>query len=209
MHLLILLPILVILYKLIRHLIYKDKLKPRVLVLVLGDLGRSPRMQFHSSSLAENGFIVDFIGYNGSSLPSFITNSSNIYVKRISTPKKLKHTGWKGFYVLKAIQRILIQLLTLMWGLFLLPCPSYILVQNPPAIPSLFLVQCISWIRWTRLVIEWHNFGFSLMALNLGSHHILVQIAKYYEKVMGRFAYVHLCVSVAMKEFLVNEFHIP
>ena len=34
-------------------------------VVVLGDIGRSPRMQYHCLSLAEYGFAVNFIGYAG------------------------------------------------------------------------------------------------------------------------------------------------
>jgi len=39
--------------------------KPNVLLLVLGDIGRSPRMQYHALSLAENNYHVDFVGYKG------------------------------------------------------------------------------------------------------------------------------------------------
>jgi len=42
--------------------------KCRVVLLVLGDIGRSPRMQYHALSLARNGFGVDIVGYNGSCL---------------------------------------------------------------------------------------------------------------------------------------------
>jgi beta-1,4-mannosyltransferase len=37
----------------------------RVQVLVLGDIGRSPRMQYHALSIAKHGGIVDLIGYHG------------------------------------------------------------------------------------------------------------------------------------------------
>jgi beta-1,4-mannosyltransferase len=36
-----------------------------VQVLVLGDLGRSPRMTYHAMSIAEHGGRVDLIGYLG------------------------------------------------------------------------------------------------------------------------------------------------
>lgn len=48
-------------------------LKPRnrhslrsVAIVVLGDIGRSPRMMYHAQSFAETGFITDIIGYGGS-----------------------------------------------------------------------------------------------------------------------------------------------
>ena len=42
--------------------------KQGVCVVVLGDLGRSPRMQYHSLSLADAGFTVDVVGYGGESV---------------------------------------------------------------------------------------------------------------------------------------------
>lgn len=37
----------------------------RVCVLVLGDVGRSPRMQYHSLSLCRHGYTVTLVGYLG------------------------------------------------------------------------------------------------------------------------------------------------
>ena len=36
-----------------------------VQVVVLGDAGRSPRMQYHCLSLVEQNFTVDLVGYGG------------------------------------------------------------------------------------------------------------------------------------------------
>lgn len=41
------------------------KKKPVVQVVVLGDIGRSPRMRYHATSLADAGCHVDLIGYTG------------------------------------------------------------------------------------------------------------------------------------------------
>jgi hypothetical protein len=35
----------------------------RVWIIVLGDVGRSPRMQNHAKSFAENGHLVEIVGY--------------------------------------------------------------------------------------------------------------------------------------------------
>lgn len=43
----------------------KDPSKPRICVLVLGDIGRSPRMQYHALSCAKAGFQVDMVGFGG------------------------------------------------------------------------------------------------------------------------------------------------
>ena len=39
--------------------------KKSVCVVVLGDLGRSPRMLYHSLSFSKEGFHVDMVGYAG------------------------------------------------------------------------------------------------------------------------------------------------
>jgi hypothetical protein len=36
-----------------------------VVVIVLGDLGRSPRMQYHANSLLAEGHFVSLVGYTG------------------------------------------------------------------------------------------------------------------------------------------------
>lgn len=41
------------------------KPKTSVQILVLGDIGRSPRMQYHALSIAKNGGQVVLIGYEG------------------------------------------------------------------------------------------------------------------------------------------------
>ena len=39
--------------------------KLRFQILVLGDIGRSPRMQYHAISVSKHGGLVDLIGYKG------------------------------------------------------------------------------------------------------------------------------------------------
>lgn len=41
----------------------------RYQVLVLGDLGRSPRMQYHALSIVKSGAKVDLVGYKGTDVP--------------------------------------------------------------------------------------------------------------------------------------------
>lgn len=36
-----------------------------VAIVILGDVGRSPRMMYHAQSFAENNFVTDIIGYGG------------------------------------------------------------------------------------------------------------------------------------------------
>lgn len=45
----------------------QDQPRPSVQILVLGDIGRSPRMQYHALSIARHGGQVVIIGYKGKS----------------------------------------------------------------------------------------------------------------------------------------------
>jgi hypothetical protein len=45
----------------------RDNKTKRVAVLVLGDIGRSPRMQNHAVSFARAGWDVDLVGFRGTS----------------------------------------------------------------------------------------------------------------------------------------------
>lgn len=54
------------------YVYYQIRFKPHprpsyrsVAVLVLGDIGRSPRMMYHSESFAQNGFETFVVGYKG------------------------------------------------------------------------------------------------------------------------------------------------
>ena len=46
-------------------LVFRLKKPNRVCVIVIGDIGRSPRMQNHAISLAESGHVVDLVGLRG------------------------------------------------------------------------------------------------------------------------------------------------
>ena len=56
-----------------------------VQVLVLGDIGRSPRMQYHAISIAKNGGRVDLIGYQGQQHLPPVPRSQNLTISRINT----------------------------------------------------------------------------------------------------------------------------
>lgn len=52
--------------------------------------------------------------------------------------------------------------------------------QNPPSIPTMTVVRIACWLRHAAFVIDWHNFGYTLLALTLGSRHPLVTIHSWY-----------------------------
>lgn len=194
----------------------KDYGSKHVVVVVYGDIGRSPRMQFHASSLASNGFKVSLIGYPGSNPLTELVDSANVHIHYITPAAKINRNLNKFVYLLFAVWRVLTQAFILLWTLvFTVPKPSeagleafgkpdYILVQNPPAFPTLSIVQLYTSLicRNAKLIIDWHNFGYTLMALNLGANSALVKFASWYEFTFGARAYKHVCVTAGMKDFL-------
>ena len=61
------------------------------------------------------------------------------------------------------------------------------------------------WLPGSRLVIDWHNYGYSIMALSHASSSPIVKLAKWYEGVFGSLADDHLCVTKAMQVCLVVQ----
>ena len=55
----------------------------------------------------------------------------------------------------------------------------------------------------TRVIIDWHNYGFSILKVG-GSNKYLVSIAKWYELFFGKMGWRHLTVSQAMKTNLIE-----
>lgn len=63
-------------------------------------------------------------------------------------------------------------------------------------------------IRNTRLIIDWHNFGYSILALRLGHAHPLVRLSRLYEQTFSRSAIAHLTVTNAMARILRQDYKI-
>lgn len=80
--------------------------------------------------------------------------------------------------------------------------------QNPPSIPSLLIAQIICFLRNTRLIVDWHNFGYSVLALKLGNSHPLVQASRLYEQTFSRSASAHFTVTDAMARVLKGSYKI-
>lgn len=164
-----------------------------VCVVVLGDIGRSPRMQYHAISLARHGYKVDMIGYGETGPINDLKLQSNIschYLAPCPTvPIKIIN------YVLKTIW----QFFTLLFVLIIIRRPKVLLVQNPPAVPALLTCYLFAKIISAKLVVDWHNYTYSIMALNLNSKHALVRLAKKVEFFVGKRAGNNFCVTNAMK----------
>jgi len=79
-------------------------------------------------------------------------------------------------------------------------------VQNPPSIPTLAVSGLLCFLRNTDLVIDWHNFGYSILALKLGASHPLVKVSALYEKLFAKAAAHHITVTNAMARVLRDDY---
>jgi beta-1,4-mannosyltransferase len=176
----------------------------RAAVVVLGDLGRSPRMLFHARALAAEHVDVDLVGTSGAALPSFISGNPRITVHTILDSASRGHAARSRVgYVVAAVLRG-VRLLASLTALLLwrVPRPDVILVQNPPGAPTLAVAWLAARVRSARLVVDWHNTTSAMLAMRLGASHVLVRAIGWYEGAFGRAANVNLFVSSHMKDAL-------
>lgn len=68
------------------------KCSKNICVVVLGDVGRSPRMQYHAISFAKQGYTVDIIGYPGSQPMQEINQNTHISVYYLLQPPELQNS---------------------------------------------------------------------------------------------------------------------
>ncbi|KAJ4270457.1 mannosyltransferase [Fusarium torreyae] len=110
-------------------------------ILVVGDVGRSPRMQYHALSVAKHGRNVDI---------------------------------------------------------------------NPPSIPTFHVALLVSLIRGSKLVVDWHNYGYTILAQNKWYYKPLVPVYRWYETGFGRYlGNINLAVTDAMaRQLKVKPFSV-
>jgi beta-1,4-mannosyltransferase len=70
----------------------------------------------------------------------------------------------------------------------------------------LLVVSTVCLLRGTRLIVDWHNFGYSILALKLGPEHPMVTLSKLYEKALAKAAHANFTVTDAMAQVLKAEF---
>ena len=201
--------------------------RTHAIVFVLGDMGHSPRMQYHSLSIAklneENH--VDFVGMNDSDPHQQVLEQKNITLNPLAS----HYWNWVNylmrihftFFLIFAPLKVLMQFIVMTIQLSYIigrnpfndakPYKKVLLTQNPPAIPTLFLfwlLQKVNLIKVDQYIVDWHNYGFSILQLSKKNKR-LIDLAKYLE-----FSFVkgcathHLCVSEALKQDLSKKLNI-
>jgi beta-1,4-mannosyltransferase len=200
----IVLPILLTGLYVIRRIRHKPLRKHVAMIIVLGDMGRSPRMMYHASSFARHEWEAVLVGYDDTPLMPSLLETPHIHPRPIaSPPKMIMRLPW----IARAPVRILYQIISVLQiALFTLPIhPEVIMVQNPPSIPTLAIAFFITHFTKAKLIIDWHNTGYSILAMRTGENSILVKIAKWFESYFGKKAYAHLFVTKALEKFLADE----
>ncbi|XP_006895302.1 PREDICTED: chitobiosyldiphosphodolichol beta-mannosyltransferase-like [Elephantulus edwardii] len=175
-----------------------------VAVVVLGDLGRSPRMQYHALSLAKCGFSVTFLGFYHSKPRDELLQNDRIGIMGLTELQMLA----VGPRVLQYGVKVVVQALQLLWAFVKMEPSTYVFLQNPPGLPAIAVCWLVCCLCGGQLVVDWHNYGYSVMGLVHGPTHPLVLLAKWYEKFCGRLSHLNLCVTCAMRDDLAQNWNI-
>ncbi|KAJ3673666.1 hypothetical protein LUZ60_005658 [Juncus effusus] len=180
----------------------------RAAVVVLGDIGRSPRMQYHALSLAQQANLEVDIVSNGGSDPHLALKENPSIHFHYMMPGQLKAVS-KISSALALILKATLQFILLIYFLcFKIPRPDLFIVQNPPSVPTLAAVKVCSYLRGSKFIIDWHNFGYTLLALSHGRNNIIVRSYLWFEKYFGKKADGALCVTKAMQHELEQNWGI-
>ncbi|XP_068618517.1 chitobiosyldiphosphodolichol beta-mannosyltransferase [Battus philenor] len=178
--------------------------KKCVKVIVLGDIGRSPRMQYHALSLSDNGFKVNIIAYTDSAPLTEVLENPSITITKLHSCK-----FDRGPKILQYIMKALWQAISLFLTLLVTGKCEYLLCQNPPAVPTLPICRFYCLITRTKFIVDWHNYGHTIMALSISPRlNILLKLYTFMERYFGQSAHHNLCVTYAMKEDLSENWNI-
>jgi beta-1,4-mannosyltransferase len=128
-----------------------------------------------------------------------IASSAAIRIVPLSTSPSFLQTSNRFLILLFAPVKALYQAFSLYYTLgYSSPPSEWILLQNPPSIPTFLIATFLAFVRNSKLIIDWHNFGYSLYAMKFGPTHPLVRLHEWYEFTFGKFAAVNFTVTEAM-----------
>jgi len=176
----------------------------RIAVATLGDLGRSPRMLNHAWAAAEAGHPTTLVGYSDSPLDRATADHSRIDVTGVRQAGRAPEGSSRLFVMIYSLGKGVVLALRLFGALRRTRANAFV-VQNPPSLPTLpatWLAARLSGAHW---IVDWHNFGYSMLALRLGESSGFVALMRRFEYFFARRADGHLCVSQAMADRLRRE----
>jgi len=156
----------------------------RALIIVMGDLGRSPRMLNHARALRARGWAVTLAGYGKNPPPPDLAEDPGVRVAALDA--RGEETGGVLWRLAAEVRRE-------RW--------TAVLVQNPPGFPVLFVLWLAS-RRGERRVLDWHNLGSSLLALRPSPRRFAAKVYGWCERWSARIADDHWAVSAALAQKL-------
>ena len=157
----------------------------------------------HARSLDRRGYRVSLLGLPEP--PSGLSSTVRVF---LLDPLLRDYAGTsKLLYFAVRVARVIMLSLSLTARL-IAERPRWILVQNPPSFPTLLAAWLCARVTGGRLIVDWHNYGYTMLALRLGKGHPLVRLHRWYDGRAGRLGDAHLCVSVAMRDDLARRWGI-
>jgi beta-1,4-mannosyltransferase len=166
-------------------------------------------MQYHALALAVNGGDVDLIGLEGMPVHAALTAEPRVRSHRLSDRTFASRAArGRARFVWMSVARATVQSVGLLSTLLRLPRPDVILVQNPPAVPTLAAAWTAARMRGARLVIDWHNLSHTILAVRLGERHRAVRSLARSERRWARRADAHLAVSESLADWLQREWKV-
>lgn len=144
-------------------------------------------MQYHALSLARKGAEVEIIGYNESAPRLELLNNEKIKITGLPVPPRWMKTDTPGGFIIYAPFKAAFQLISLLYILLhkLPASTSHILLQTPPSFPMILVARIVGWLRGMKVIIDWHNFGYTILRLKLRNHPI-VWAMRGYEYLMSK-----------------------
>jgi len=156
-------------------------------------------MQYHALALADAGVDVDVIAFSGSPTFDGVATHPRINLRlfeSVDAPAGKRH-------LIGSLVRLLIHNARLVRSFWRLPAPpDLILLQNPPGFPAIPVSLLFARMYSAKMMIDWHNFTSSMLAIGSGENALIVRFVRQAEALFGRRADAHLCVSRAMREDL-------
>lgn len=122
----------------------------------------------------------------------------------VAPPPLRRRPQHKLLWLLWAVGKVSFQIIQLLWILLVRIGPhELLLLQNPPSMPTLAVSWLVSRLRGSRFIVDWHNFGYTILALGLrNASHPFVRFSHWFERFFGRLADQHFCVTRAMRTWL-------
>jgi len=173
------------------------------LIVVFGDLGRSPRMLNHARALRGRGWSVTLAGYNETELPPDLVSAAGTSRKDDSNldPPAVRVVDLltagaarpSSISLSTALLRLLTELQRQTW--------TAVIVQNPPGFPAL-AICALATPPGAAIVLDWHNLGGTLLALRPSSRRRWAPLYSWCEAQAARFADFHWAVSAVLSRTL-------